>query len=221
MRFATQYNFRDDKLGRSAALGVTINKEPDMTQQSDLPETDINVIMKRYGATGQIPQVSAQPSYGDFSIITDYRSALDAIRHADEQFSEVPAEVRARFDNDASKFIEFAQNPDNIEQMRKWKLAPPAKDEPIPPPQPRVDSETRETYYGDEGETSDRSSRNNVTSRATGYGQTGNANTNVGASSEQPAARPGGQPGSGSAPLRYGEGIRPYGAGEPDRGRKG
>lgn len=121
MKFQTQYT--TDRAW--SLLFATDNTEESLTQQSDKDECDINVIMAKYGTTGQVPQVLEQGIYGDFTEITDYRSALDMVRRADAAFHEVPAEIRKRFDNDPAKFVEFVQNPDNIEELEKLGLAIP------------------------------------------------------------------------------------------------
>lgn len=142
-RFATAYNFRNVREGTSFA---TMNTEESLTQQSDANDTDINVIMARYQKTGQLPQLTNPGEFGDFTTVTDYRTALDMVRHADEKFAEVPAKIREQFDNDAQKFIDFAENPANIDKMREWKLAPPAEPailqrEPAIPPAEEYDDE--------------------------------------------------------------------------------
>lgn len=97
-----------------------------MTQQSDADECDINVIMKKYGPGGQLPQVIGKPLYGDFSEALEYRDAVEMIRAADEAFQEIPAKIRARFNNDPQEFIEWATDPENLDEVRKAGLAPPA-----------------------------------------------------------------------------------------------
>lgn len=107
---------------------ATVNNEESLTVQSDAEECDINFIMKRYSVTGQLPQLNAiQPLFEDFTEVTDYRGALELIRDAKEAFLNVPAHIRAQFGNDPQAFINFAVNPENIDQMRKWGLANPAE----------------------------------------------------------------------------------------------
>ncbi|UDN67795.1 internal scaffolding protein [robinz microvirus RP_121] len=125
MHFRTPYKF---DTGDSFA---TVNNEESLTQQSDARDCDINVIMERYGVSGTAPQVITKPNFGDFREVTDYRTALDLVRAADAEFKNIPAKIRATFENDPAEFIQFAADPENIEQMRKWKLAPPAP-KPVP-----------------------------------------------------------------------------------------
>ena len=80
------------------------------TVQSQAEDADINVIVKRFGLTGQVPANVRVPSYEDFGdTVFDYRSALDAINLADRSFMAMPANVRARFHNSPQEFLEYCQ----------------------------------------------------------------------------------------------------------------
>jgi phage internal scaffolding protein len=95
---------------------------PSLTVQSQSEDADINVLMKRFGVTGHFPENPRVPSYGDFSHITDFRSALLAIRAAEEAFAEYPADFRARFENNPQNFLMFCEDPANIDAMRQLGL---------------------------------------------------------------------------------------------------
>lgn len=103
-----------EKLGMSVALKC---EDDSLTVQADAKATDINFIMKNYQRTGQLPPISRLPSFGDFDTVSDFRTALDLVREAQDQFMLLPAEVRARFDNDAVKFVEFCDVPENLPQL--------------------------------------------------------------------------------------------------------
>lgn len=123
MKFDTPYTV-DDK--RSASF-ATINKDPSLTTQSDAADADINIIMKRYGATGQFPQLTKEGIYGDFTQVTDYGTALHLVQQADEAFSEIPAEIRRKFNNNPQEFLEFVHNPENRDEIKKLGLTIPEK----------------------------------------------------------------------------------------------
>lgn len=99
--------------------------EPSRTRQEFADECDINVLMQKFEATGVVSHVNErQPMYLDLSEgVPDLREALDTVRAATESFMSLPARARAEFDNDPVKFVEFAQDPANSEQMVKWGLA--------------------------------------------------------------------------------------------------
>lgn len=117
---------------RSKHFG-TINTGESMTQQDDAHDADINIIMKSYSPGALLPQITKTPLYGDFTTTNDYRTMVETVRAADAAFAEVPAAVRSRFNNDPSEFIKFANNKDNLEELRKMGLAPQAPEPPKPP----------------------------------------------------------------------------------------
>jgi phage internal scaffolding protein len=99
--------------------------KPSRTQQHFKSECDINHILERFNVTGQLPPGSVQPQYGDFSGITDYQSALNAVMAAQDSFLALPAKVRARFDNNAALFVEFASDEANKDEMKALGLLRP------------------------------------------------------------------------------------------------
>lgn len=99
---------------------------PSLTRQEFAEECDINTLMDRYEKSGVISHVNrAQPKYFDMTVMPDLREALDMMRDASIAFSSLPAKVRREFDNDPQQFVDYAQNPENIDRMREWGLAPP------------------------------------------------------------------------------------------------
>nr|DAM31243.1 MAG TPA: Scaffold protein [Microviridae sp.] len=102
--------------------------EESLTQQSFKDDADINVMLERFRVTGVMPQGIVMPSYGDFNGISDYRSAVEAIRVADNAFMDLPANIRQRFDNDPQKYLEFFADEKNRPEAERLGLVPP----PVP-----------------------------------------------------------------------------------------
>ena len=101
---------------------------PSLTRQEFADECDINGIMAKYEKTGMLPVNGAQPSYVDFTAVpSDLQEAMRVMMDAETAFMSLPANVRKEFDNDALRFVEFAQDGDNLEQLREWGLAEPEK----------------------------------------------------------------------------------------------
>lgn len=98
---------------------------PSLTQQSQLEDSDINVIWKRFQSGAPLPQNIRTPTYGDFTEITDFRSAYAAIQAATASFLQLPADVRLRFHNDASLFVDYCSDPQNAQQLKAWGMLPP------------------------------------------------------------------------------------------------
>jgi len=92
------------------------------TQQHFKDETDINNILRQFNITGQLPTKAMSPRYGDFTGIGDYHSALNQVIAAETEFMTLPAQLRARFDNDPQELIEFLNNPENKDEAMKLGL---------------------------------------------------------------------------------------------------
>lgn len=75
--------------------GTTINEEPTMTDQSAAEGTEINVILKQFGITGQAPGNARQPLYGDFTgLPTDLRGYIEQSRSIEELQAKLPDELK-------------------------------------------------------------------------------------------------------------------------------
>lgn len=114
---------------------------PSRTKQSFKKETDINFILAQSEKGLLVTHLNAhQGSYGDFIAAPDYHTALNRIHDADAAFMTIPASIRARFNNDAAQFLAFAQDTDNLAEMREMGLASPqapnASTEAPPQPDP-------------------------------------------------------------------------------------
>ncbi|AXH74345.1 MAG: internal scaffolding protein [Microviridae sp.] len=111
---------------------------PSLTRQEFAEECDINVIMKRFENTGQLPANTREPVYMDLTDMpTDLMSSLEMLRAAEKAFMTLPAVVRKEFDNSPEMFVAFASDRGNLEQLREWGLAPAAEvldapKEPVP-----------------------------------------------------------------------------------------
>lgn len=134
----TPYNY--DTVAASDESGLAC-EEPSLAQQQFREECDINTILKRFNITGELPNALLSPRYGDFTGIGDYKTALDRVMAAEEEFLSLPANIRARFENDPSKLIEFLDNDENRLEAEnlgllepKINLDAPAVEEKTPTP---------------------------------------------------------------------------------------
>lgn len=125
----TRYNYDMDFASNKSGLACP---EPTRAQQQFAEECDINTIVERFGLTGQLPQNAKTPLNGDFVEVQDYQSALNKMIEADKAFMLLPAKIRAEFQNDAGKFVDFVSDEKNIEKAREWGFARPAAKEPEP-----------------------------------------------------------------------------------------
>jgi phage internal scaffolding protein len=113
------YNYDRDAVSDETGLSCP---EPTMAQQQFRDECDINTIMEKFGQTGQVPTSARMPQYGDFTGITDYHTAINAVIQAEESFGAMDAKIRARFDNDPGRFVEFCLDENNRDEAIKLGL---------------------------------------------------------------------------------------------------
>lgn len=105
--------------------------EPSLTKQAFKDECDINRTMSRFKKTCGADFLNCYnraflddgKHFGDFSNITDYRSALEQVAQARDVFMQLPAQVRARFDNDPAKMLDFCSDPRNQDELVALGLA--------------------------------------------------------------------------------------------------
>lgn len=138
VRSALNYDF--DEASKESALSMvdpeTGELDKGFTQQEFKEECDINEIVRRFGLTGQLPENVRVPVSGDFTGITDYASAMLAVRSAEESFMELPASLRARFENDPQRLMEFVADDKNYDEAKKLGLLKEVVAAPVPPEEP-------------------------------------------------------------------------------------
>jgi phage internal scaffolding protein len=100
----TPYNY--DTNAASDAAGLKCEDET-LAQQQFAEESDINTIVERFGLTGELPPARTVPQYGDFTGVIDYHSALNSVIAAQQAFNGLPAQMRARFENDPAQLLAF------------------------------------------------------------------------------------------------------------------
>jgi phage internal scaffolding protein len=120
MQFRKHFGYDVEAASNEAA--VSFVGEESMTVQSMAEDADINVLMERFGLTGQMPVNPRVPMYGDFTGITDYQSAVNSVMNAFDGFMELPAKIRARFNNNPQELLEFVMDDANIDEARKLGL---------------------------------------------------------------------------------------------------
>lgn len=91
-------------------------------------DCDINVIVRRFGLTGQVPANVRMPLTGDFSAALDFHSANNLVLEARDSFDRLPGDLRKRFGFDPGRLMEFLEDPSNRAEAVSLGLvdAPPA-----------------------------------------------------------------------------------------------
>lgn len=121
--------FGYDTEAASLESGVACDPDEGLTQQQFAEEVDINTIVKRFGITGQLPENLRMPVSGDFTDISDFQSAMNAVVAAKGEFMRLPGELRQRFNHDPAQLISFLEDDKNKDEAIKLGLVnkPPEK----------------------------------------------------------------------------------------------
>jgi len=118
----TAFNYDRDAASNESGLSC---EDESLALQSAEEESNINTIVRRFGLTGQLPGQVAMPRYGDFTNIPDFHTAMNLIRHTQDEFMRIPAEIRARFANDPQRLMEFLEDEGNRDEAVKLGLVNP------------------------------------------------------------------------------------------------
>lgn len=105
--------------------------DPSLAQQQFKDEVDINSLLDKFKVTGRMPEAVRLPAYGDFSGVSDYQSAMNALLSAQDSFMSLPASIRDRFLNSPQRYLEFCTDPKNADELVSLGLAQKA-DLPLP-----------------------------------------------------------------------------------------
>ena len=106
-----KYPTHKDFNGKDVGPGTICTAEEGKTRDSEKDQADINKIMKRFEMTGVLPVDQRTPQFLDVASAPDYRTALDRINTINRSFMEMPADVRARFDNDPAVLLDAVGDP--------------------------------------------------------------------------------------------------------------
>lgn len=121
-------------------IRTDIRPETKRTRSEFLEECDVNKIMGQYRRHGFVSHLAQRPPrYGDFTNVTDYLTAVTAVKEAEKAFQSLPARVRDYCGNDPATFLQAMANPEALEQMKKLGLkeqTPTNNEGGVPPSSP-------------------------------------------------------------------------------------
>jgi len=128
------YNY--DTVAASDESGL-LCEDPSRTSQQFKDECDINHIVELFTRSPEelFNQQRSTPQYGDFTTFpNDYHAAMNQVKAADAAFLQLPASLRAQFDNDPQKLLDFVGDDRNLAKAVELGIVPPQKDLSPPPP---------------------------------------------------------------------------------------
>lgn len=131
MNYRLREYYNDSESADVSDATALLCEDKTLTKQSMADDCDINVIMERMKVGYEVPADVRVPRYGDFTAVTNFEDAMNAIRAAELSFMEMSGKTRARFSNNPQEFLEFceARNSngelENYDEMLKLGLAVP------------------------------------------------------------------------------------------------
>ena len=129
--------------------GITFTEES-MTKQSLKDECDINLIMENFTNTGQIRHLNNHEPRYDYAPSYSFKEALDVVFQSEAAFSELPSEIRERFNHDPLSFLEFVESDDNAAEAAAMGLIPST------PANPPTDGQSSRSEESDASQTHQR-----------------------------------------------------------------
>lgn len=128
---------------RSAAsfispVALSFSAVSPFTRQEFKDECDINVIMRRYQSTGELPHLNlGSAQFLDVSASLQFQDSMNFVAEAQSMFNELPSAIRDRFYNDPGQFLDFCSNEANrVELARMGLLSPEATSAALSPSSP-------------------------------------------------------------------------------------
>lgn len=116
VEFYTRYN--------APKSPVADSSQPSLTQQEFKESCDINNILAKFAVQAQALGVEPsqlmpqdQGTYGDFSNLDDFQTAQNKIAFLNDQFSNLPSNVRRKFGDDLNTFIDAISDPTRIDEL--------------------------------------------------------------------------------------------------------
>lgn len=96
-------------------------------KQSFKEECDINNILAKYQETGAITHANNRHADYGFATSLDFHESMDLVLKAQEMFDELPSSIRAKFGHSPGAFLDFAQDPENAQEMADMGLSEPTQ----------------------------------------------------------------------------------------------
>ena len=107
----------DFQVAHRPTIKPGLDTGPGLTEQSHKKECDMNYIIRKFQATGLITHAKTHEGKYDDIDSTDFREAMEIVTNANAMFADLPSNIRKRFGNDPTEFMDFVHNPANQDEM--------------------------------------------------------------------------------------------------------
>lgn len=131
-----------DRRGRPRVQ--TVFEDPSLTVQSDAERASIKHILGKYREMGIAAGMQAAGEFVDLSELTDYSSAMRAVKAAETAFYSLPAEARKVFGNDVAKWLDSVQAAESDPEAADLLVKAGLREAPRVDPAPELVSDVEE-----------------------------------------------------------------------------
>jgi len=123
----------NNEIIRNRVEYVQPEDEKIIVEQHHKDEVNINNIIKRHGM--DMIAKTAMLNQGEYIMddnpTNDFQEAMFIVTKANETFSQMPSELRKKFNNSPAEYMDFIQNPANIDEMVSLGLAQRTPEAPV------------------------------------------------------------------------------------------
>jgi len=107
---------------------------PTLTKQSFRDECDVNMIVRKFERTGELPVGPAAATYADVSNTPDFQNQMDRIAHVRSEFDDLEVHQKMAFNNDPEQLLAALDDPNQLGLLRDLGLVEgEAEPKPTPP----------------------------------------------------------------------------------------
>lgn len=118
---------------RYAEAVIDTKDDKILVEQNHKDEVDINNIIRKHGIDMIQKTANIVQMRFDDNPNNDFQEYMNLIIKGQQSFDSLPSEIRKRFGNDATMYMDFVRNPDNKPEGIKLGIF---EKEPTPPPPP-------------------------------------------------------------------------------------
>jgi phage internal scaffolding protein len=134
-----------DIFAEMARVQVDFSESPSCTKSEFKEEADINnIVAQCIKKAMSLPSGNRQPMFEDFSEVGTYQDAVTAVAQTNEEFSHLPSDIRARFDNNPQSLLDFLGDSENKEEAIELGLLPSDKEESTNLVEPELETTSSE-----------------------------------------------------------------------------
>ncbi len=94
------------------------------TKSEFAEEANINNIVRRCMTGAIMPSGSRPPMFGDFTEVQDFTTAQTMIAEANQEFLQLPSDIREKFGNNVTDLLDYLEDPENQSEAIELGLLP-------------------------------------------------------------------------------------------------